>query len=141
MISIALALALAVKPNVLKGHCLPMSMMATGSSSADLDRHGTPFHCDTAIVTDLPNGRTLVQFARAGNDHAKIIGFGGVVSPVRPKMEVDHLYLDDGNTLQAGDGQCEFQISGRGAIRSITCGARLERGDIAVAAVVGFEAN
>lgn len=128
------------QPTVLKGQCRSQSQFGTGSADANLDEHSTPFRCDTAVITFPRSGRILLHFFLKADRRANMIGFAGDVIE-DGDVEVDHLYLNDGRTLEVTKGYCQSWWNATGGIKSLVCGARLERGDLAVGAVVSFDAS
>ena len=125
-------------PTILKGQCGPPSNFATGSVDANLDEHSTPFRCNSAVITFPKYKRVLINFVLEGSKRANMIGFAGEAIE-GGEVNVDHLYMNDGRTLNVTKGHCQTLWKPNGSIKSLICGARLERGDIAVATVIVFE--
>lgn len=125
------------EPTILHGQCDPRSNFATGSAQANLDEHSTQFRCDTAVIMFPQPGRILINFTRKADQRGDLIGFAG--DAIEGELvDVDHLYMNDGLTLNVTKGRCQWWLGSNGKIKYIVCGARVERGDLATAAVVKF---
>lgn len=124
---------------ILMGRCDPLSNFATGSAQSNLDEHSTRFRCDTAVIIFPQPGRILIQFTLKADLRGDIIGFAGEAIE-GGLVDVDHLYMNDGRTLDVTKGRCQTWLRSNGSIKSLLCGARVERGDLATAAVIKFDA-
>lgn len=148
---VALTLALAAQmsapveaPNggvvtILQGRCLPRSLTGTGAADSDLTRGGQPFRCDKATFAFwIATNRVLIEFVNK-QSRAGLVGFAGQVSTEDREVKVDHLYLNDGQTLQADDGGFCTIHGARSKISSINCAGKVTQGSIAFGAMIFFE--
>ena len=127
-------------PTILHGNCLPLSQIGSGSSKSNLDEHSTRISCDTVVITPMMGDRVLIQFARAANKRGDVISFGGLFSEP-DVVEVDHLYLNDGQKLETTSGLCRIFRGPVATYKSFVCGARIERGDMAIGTAVAFNVS
>ena len=122
----------------LHGKCLKASLMGTGAAGSDLTKGGRPFRCGSAIVTLFPaKDRILIEFADS-QSRAGLVGFAGTLNKAEREVKVDHLYLNDGQTLQADDGFCIIRGDAP-KISSIVCEGKISQGSIAFGAMIAFE--
>ena len=126
---------------IVKGVCTAQSHIAEGGINQDLTKRRSRFFCDAAVVTffsDNPN-HVMIQFADSKSNHARQLGYAGLMEGGGQIMDVDHVYIEPGRPTPVEQGFCKFFFKRR-HMDSVACGARIEEGDRALSPTVVFQA-
>jgi hypothetical protein len=102
------------------------------------------YRCNSALITELVNGRVLIHFSQSDSSDGVVVGYAGYyVGTVDPKnryVEVDGMYFTGQNfdeQRQNAIGHCEIVYKG-GKVTSLGClsGTKLETGDRIVSSAI-----
>ncbi|WP_241331156.1 hypothetical protein [Burkholderia cenocepacia] len=122
------------------GSCESGSHVAEGPVGADLTSRHARYFCDSLAVSQLGDGKLLMQFAEKGAAHGRILGFAGRMdSPAT--MKVERVYFEPANPVMPNDGVCKFFFNGRQKVTSVMCAAQVDEGNRRTVPVVVFKAR
>jgi hypothetical protein len=128
----------------IKGQCRPGSHIAEGKIGDDLTKHQSRFFCDAAVVTvfsDNPK-HVLIQFADSKSNHARQIGYAGLMQD-EEILAVRDVYLEAGRRTPVVEGYCKLFFEAKTMEKTISgfaCGAKIDEADRRTVPVVSFEA-
>jgi hypothetical protein len=126
------------KPQILHGSCGTSSHVAEGRIGEDLSKRQSQFFCDAAVIAsfgDDPRHR-LIQFTDSQANHARILGFGGLLEDAT-MLRVNTVYFEIGRPTAATDGACKLFLASD-AITAIACGAKIDESGRRTVPVVSF---
>ena len=125
-------------PTVANGACTPDSYIGNDSAGSS---HGATYHCDSVMVALGVGalGRVMVAFADNRAASAKPLGFAGRSRAVGV-VEVDRLYLPNGEVTPVTDGACRLFFTKRGRLSDADCGAEAIRDSGRIHAAAIFRA-
>ena len=126
---------------VIEGKCAGQSHIAEGPVGGDLTKGQSRFFCDTAILAffDDSGRHVMVSFVEKDGHDDWSVGFAGMMDDDGQIMSVHHVYLgQDVHTVR--EGYCRFFFE-KHEMKSVACGAPVDRGTRRTVPVVVFEAS
>lgn len=127
-------------PRLIDGECGEGSHTSEGPVGTDLTGRHVRFFCDSLVMSEMGDGKLLMQFAEKKAMHGSILAFGGRMD-TPATMNVERVYFEPGNPTQVDDGICKFFFDGRQKVTSVMCAAKVDESGRRTVQVVVFKAK
>ena len=107
---------------IVHGACQPQSALTEGGQK-------TRFGCDNAVFAfyDMQNSHVMIQFAKKGDDQARILAFAGTMENDGVTLDVDRIYLQPGKPQPAEKASCKLSFTPP-HITAIACHGQVSQG-------------
>lgn len=122
----ALASSQPLSVTAMQGECKNNSQLSKFTADEWKNKTGKPrrYSCNSAVISELPNGKVTVHFSQKGSVGSVVVGYAGVYADrFKNRIAIDGLYFNGpgfDNSRMDAKGRCEIEV-GAGKISNLSC--------------------